>query len=100
MIWRMKTRSAVFGCLALLLTLRGLAVAGEAPPTNTSTLGTKKTIVPAKLKPGEYLWHPELSPKGPVVLVVSLPEQRAFVYRNGVLIGASTVSTGKKGHET
>ena len=33
-------------------------------------------------------------------MVVSLPEQRAYVYRNGVLIGASTVSTGKKGHET
>jgi hypothetical protein len=33
-------------------------------------------------------------------MVVSLPEQKAYVYRNGVLIGASTVSTGKKGHET
>jgi hypothetical protein len=31
---------------------------------------------------------------------VSLPEQLAYVYRNGVIIGASTVSTGKKGHET
>ena len=33
-------------------------------------------------------------------MVVSLPEQLAYVYRNGVIIGASTVSTGKKGHET
>jgi hypothetical protein len=33
-------------------------------------------------------------------MIVSLPEQRAYVYRNGVIIGASSVSTGKKGHET
>ena len=96
----MKTLAAVLSCLALLLTLPGLAAAGQAPPKHTSTLGTAKTIMPAMLKPGEYAWHPELSPQGPVVLIVSLPEQLAYVYRNGVIIGASTVSTGKKGHET
>ena len=96
----MKTHPAALACLGLLLTLPGLMAAGKAPPKHTSTLGTAKTIVPDKLKPGEYVWHPEVSPRGPVVLVVSLPEQRAYVYRNGVLIGASTVSTGKKGHET
>lgn len=52
------------------------------------------------LKPGQYLWKPELAAAGPMVLLVSIPEQRAFVYRNGVAIGVSTVSTGKKGHET
>jgi hypothetical protein len=31
---------------------------------------------------------------------VHLPSQRAYVYRNGVRIGASTVSTGKAGHKT
>ncbi|PZU63999.1 L,D-transpeptidase [Sphingobium sp.] len=52
------------------------------------------------LKPGQYLWFPEVSPTGPVLLIVSLLAQRAYVYRNGVPIGVSTVSTGKKGHET
>lgn len=52
------------------------------------------------LKPGQFVWMPELAPQGPVVIVVSLPEQRAHVYRNGVRIGVSTVSTGKRGHET
>ncbi len=33
-------------------------------------------------------------------MVVSLKAQRAYVYRNGVRIGASTVSTGMKGHRT
>ena len=55
---------------------------------------------PTDLKPGEYLWHPEISPSGPIVLVVSLDEQRAYVYRNGIAIGVSTVSSGKTGHET
>jgi hypothetical protein len=96
----MKTHSAALACLALLLALPGLAAAGQTPPKHTSTLGTAKTIMPSMLKPGEYAWHPELSPQGPVVLIVSLPEQLAYVYRNGVIIGASTVSTGKKGHET
>ena len=74
--------------------------AGQTPPKNTSTLGTAKTVLPGMLKPGEYAWHPEVSPKGPIVMIISLPEQLAYVYRNGVIIGASTVSTGKKGHET
>ena len=52
------------------------------------------------LKKGEYLWAPEMSPEGPVLVVVSLATQRTTVYRNGVPIGVSTVSTGKKGYET
>ena len=52
------------------------------------------------LKPGQYLWSPAIAPTGPVLLIVSLKVQRANVYRNGVLIGVSTISSGKKGHET
>ena len=77
-----------------------LCAAGRTPPTSTSTMGQPVVAPPTTLKPGEYLWHPQAAPRGPMVMVVSLPEQIAYVYRNGVLIGASTVSTGKKGHET
>ncbi|WP_454883361.1 L,D-transpeptidase [Sphingomonas oryzagri] len=52
------------------------------------------------LKPGEFLWAPDVAPSGPVLIIVSLEVQRAYVYRNGVLIGVSTASTGKPGHET
>ena len=52
------------------------------------------------LKPGEYVWEPELSPEGPVAILVSLPEQMAHVYRNGIEIGVTTVSTGRAGHRT
>lgn len=55
---------------------------------------------PSALKPGEFIWSPEAVPEGPVVAVVSLDEQLAYVYRNGLRIGVTTVSTGKKGKET
>ncbi|MGE5389299.1 MAG: L,D-transpeptidase family protein [Hyphomicrobiales bacterium] len=54
----------------------------------------------SQLKPGEFTWHPERAPVGPVSVVVSLPEQRVHVYRNGIRIAVATCSTGKPGHET
>jgi len=53
-----------------------------------------------KLKPGQFTWQPELQPRGPVSIIVSIKEQLLRVHRRGRLIGVSTVSTGKKGHET
>ena len=53
-----------------------------------------------QLTNGEFNWNPARSPGGPVILIVSLPDQRAYVYRNGVRIAASTCSTGKLGHRT
>ena len=54
----------------------------------------------AKLKPGQYVWAPKIAPEGPMLLIVNLPAQRAIVFRNGVPIAASTVSTGRPGHST
>jgi hypothetical protein len=53
-----------------------------------------------QLKKGEFLWMAEAVTTGPVVMVVSITEQRAYVYRNGILIGATSVSTGRPGHAT
>jgi hypothetical protein len=52
------------------------------------------------MKPGEFLWAPDIAPEGPVTMIISLKTQRAYTYRNGVPIGVSTVSTGKLGKET
>ncbi len=71
--------------LSLLLTLG--SAAAQSTPSIT-------------LQPGEYLWLPELAGAGPVVMLVSLPQQLAFVYRNGVRIGVSTISSGRPGYET
>lgn len=53
-----------------------------------------------KLAPGQYEWNPERSPSGPLLVVVSIDDQMAYVYRNGVQIARSTVSTGRPGKET
>jgi hypothetical protein len=55
---------------------------------------------PATLKPGEFIWKGDAVPAGPIVVVVSLTEQRAYVYRNGIRVGVSSVSSGKPGHLT
>jgi len=52
------------------------------------------------LKPGEWVWAPQVAPKGPVHVYVDLSRQIATVYRNGVRIGVATISSGKRGHET
>jgi hypothetical protein len=52
------------------------------------------------LKKGQFLWLGGAVTAGPLVMVVSITEQRAYVYRNGVLIGATSVSTGRPGHAT
>lgn len=53
-----------------------------------------------KLRPGEYVWAPEIAPDGPTLLIVNLANQRAVLFRNGLPIGASTISTGRPGYRT
>jgi hypothetical protein len=53
-----------------------------------------------RMKPGDFIWAPEIVPEGPLLMIVSLATQRATLYRNGVPIAITTVSTGKSGHET
>ncbi|MBO9622354.1 MAG: L,D-transpeptidase [Sphingomonas sp.] len=76
-----------------------LATAATAPAQNARTSTVTDADI-AQLKPGQYIWAPALAPQGPMLMVVSLHAQQAYVYRNGVRIGASTVSTGKTGKAT
>jgi len=64
------------------------------------TKGTEQRPFAPDLKAGDYVWKPEASPAGPVVIIVSLQEQTLYVYRNGIRIGRATVSSGKEGHRT
>jgi hypothetical protein len=52
------------------------------------------------LKPGQYVWAPELAPSGPTLVVINLATQRLAMFRGGVAVAASTISSGKPGHET
>jgi len=72
---------------------------GMAQPS-FHTKGTPTGRPSGPLQPGEYWWNAQLSPRGPLMVLVSVPEQTMHVYRNGILIGRSTVSTGSQGHST
>src|SRR4051812_6187330 len=83
----------------------GLAVAAApASPILAQGAKTSAQLKLAKqadaLKPGEWVWAPQIAKSGPVLVYVDLGRQRATVYRNGVRIGVSTISSGKDGYET
>ena len=84
--------------LALSVALLTTVQAVQKPSAHTKGKPTEKPT--GQLKPGEYWWKPQLSPSGPLMVLVSIPQQTMHVYRNGILIGRSTVSTGSKGHAT
>ncbi|WP_426163853.1 L,D-transpeptidase [Sandarakinorhabdus sp. DWP1-3-1] len=80
--------------IALLLLTAAPALAASAPkssPIDTPVLA---------LKPGEWIWDAEIAPSGPMLVVVNLSTQRAYAYRNGVRIGATTISSGKSSKAT
>lgn len=85
------------------LSRRELLVGGLAAGVSliaAETMGQEVLKEISDLKPGEFTWHPDRQPTGPVAVVVSLPEQLCHVYRNGIRIAVSTCSSGKPGHET
>lgn len=87
----MKLLLNIFICSAFLTASQAM----ERPSFHTKGTPTGKPT--GALKPGEYWWNPQLAPSGPVVVLVSVPQQTMHVYRNGVLIGRSTISSGKGG---
>lgn len=76
----------------------GTSAAMDMPSFHTKGSPTGKPT--GELKPGEFWLNPQVSPSGPVMVLVSVPHQMMHVYRNGILIGRSTVSTGSQGHST
>lgn len=83
--------ACVAGCL-----IAGTALAQGAKVSSPVELARRAQV----LKPGQWVWAPAIAPAGPVLVYVDLSRQLATIYRNGVRIGVSTVSSGKPGHET
>jgi hypothetical protein len=82
--------------LVLLASVPALASAQGAKVTSAVELAHAAET----LKPGDWVWAPQVAPEGPVTVYVDLARQLATVYRNGVRIGVSTISSGKAGYET
>jgi hypothetical protein len=83
----------IAACTLLLLTSPIRILTNEAGAQSSDADGSD-------LRPGEYIWHPELAPSGTISMVIDLSRQRAYVRRDGVCIGVTTVSTGKRGYRT
>jgi hypothetical protein len=81
--------------------LLAIAAAGLLQPAvSTLANGAAVNKLADELQNGEYNWFPERSLSGPVLIIVSIPDQKVHVYRNGIRVAASTCSTGKPGHST
>ncbi|MDO6416514.1 L,D-transpeptidase [Sphingomonas sp. BIUV-7] len=89
-----------------LLRIAGLvgAIAVAASPAlaqgSAASSAPELARVAETLKPGQWVWAPQIAPAGPLLVYVDLSRQRATVYRNGVRIAVSTISSGKPGYET
>ena len=96
----MKSRVLLGTAIALAVIMSQSASTAPMPQPSFHTKGTPTGKATGPLKPGEYWWSPRVSPAGPVVVLVSLPQQIMNVYRNGILVGRSSISSGSAGHNT
>ena len=99
-MYSVSVRTAFVAASALLVAFTPIRPAEAGIVGPAAAAAEPAPAQPVELKPGDYVWQPERSPAGEVEIVVSIPLQRAYVYRGGALIGITTVSTGKPGHRT
>src|SRR6184192_1876937 len=92
----MKASFSLFSALVMNLLVFGHSIVSA----EIFTEGVEVSPETATLKPGEYVWEPERAPDGPLLIVASITGQVAYVYRNGIRIARSSVSTGRPGHRT
>lgn len=81
------------------LLLSGLIILAPLMPANAQgdDVATIEDAV-LTMRAGDNIWRD--NGQGEVSVIISIPMQMAFVYRDGRLIGASTVSTGRPGKST
>lgn len=94
-----RLRRAAVQFAALTICAIPAAQAQSLPATGPLNAGSVLDAV-GRLKPGDFIWAPPVAPAGPSLLIVNIATQRAVLYRNGLPIAVTTVSTGKPGHLT
>jgi lipoprotein-anchoring transpeptidase ErfK/SrfK len=86
-------------------------VTPPAPTPKPAPPPVKKPPVPVKkvtkrsdpgdgLRPGQYIWEKRAAYKNPLRIIVVLEFQRLYVFDGDDLVAMTTISSGKKGHET
>jgi len=77
------------------------AVMAAAEAVDEARSHADEALAGKDLKPGHYWWDAKAAAgDGPVEVVVSLADQRAYVYQADELIGVTTISSGKPGKDT
>lgn len=107
-------RLAIFAA-AITVAVASPCAAAELTPdeSGSAILAASAAVVDAReeaasllasraLKPGGYWWDTKAMAwaSGATEVVISLEDQLAFVYRDGQMIGVSTISSGKPGKDT
>jgi lipoprotein-anchoring transpeptidase ErfK/SrfK len=89
----MKRFAILLGAAAIMAATPGLAA--TADDADAPVLAQDA----AMLQPDEWVW-PDTDATGPLSVVISLADQRAYVYRGGTMIAVSSAATGRDGKET
>ncbi|MBV7256596.1 L,D-transpeptidase family protein [Pacificimonas sp. WHA3] len=79
--------------IRIIISLFVMLLAVPTAAQHALTEGTIEGRV-AALKPGEFLWAEAVAPEGPLLMVVSVPTSRAYMYRNGIPIGIAAINAG------
>ena len=114
-------KSIVFLSVGAATALAGCATTPSAAPVSAAAAASVSQAVPYRwthghaekgfkamlatfgrsgLKPGEYVWATKVPAEGDTRVVVDLVTQMAYAYRGDQLVGASTISSGKRGKIT
>jgi hypothetical protein len=76
------------------------AISAVAPTSATTMNPTNAGVIPGLLfsgktgtpPAGRFVWTPDKSSQGPVSIILSAPDRKVYVYRNGVEIGRAPVA--------
>ena len=90
-------RAALGASLILAISATPALGAEGAGTVSTAAAGVATKL--ATLKANKFLWD-DAGQTRPVSIVISIPDQKAYVYRGDTMVGASSVSTGKDGKDT
>jgi hypothetical protein len=104
-----KLATALAGAAALALAIPATPAAAsfEGPEAQATAMSAADqarqdmimTFGDKELKPGQYLWRDD-APAGEPRVVISLSDQRAYLYKGSALVAVSTISSGKSAKPT
>ena len=87
----MKRFAILLGAAAIMTATPSLAATADDAPALAQDA--------AMLQPEAWVW-PNTAATGPLSVVISLADQRAYVYRGGTMVAVSSAATGRDGKET